>query len=177
MKPSDAAQVLTLASVFDSRNFDEPTVRVWADALDGLELGDCLDAVRLHYRRSREWIMPLDVREHARTVIRERRELERQQSDRLAIEAANVDPQTVEQRIEEIRQAIANVGQMPAEESPHPVIERSVSKQARKFACPWCKAQVNAACTNTATGKPTETIHEKRLIAAGLLAAPKEAAA
>jgi hypothetical protein len=29
------------------------TAQVWADALDGLELTDCLDAVRIYYRHSK----------------------------------------------------------------------------------------------------------------------------
>lgn len=167
MKPSDAAQVLTLASVYDNRNFDEPTARVWADALDGLELSDCLDAVRLHYRKSRQWLMPADVRELARSVIRDRQELERKQAERLAVEGGNAA--LAERRKAEITKVVETVGRMPKEPSPHPKQDDVDTRLAKRHVCPWCKATVGASCTNTATGKPVRVIHEQRLIAAGLV--------
>jgi hypothetical protein len=74
MTPEDAAKVLLLVQVFDNRQFDETTARVWADALSGLELDDCLDAVRIYFKHSREWLMPSDLRDQARSVIRGRRD-------------------------------------------------------------------------------------------------------
>lgn len=168
MTPNDAAKILALVQVYDNRNFDEMTAQVWADALDGLELGDCLDAVRIYYRHSKTWLMPSDLREQARSVIRGRRELERQESERLAIEAGNLDPQTVTERMETIKQAIADACKLPTEPSPHPARDTKQDRKARKVACPWCKAPAKSACTNSATGRPSVT-HEARLIEAGIL--------
>lgn len=169
MTPSDAAQILTLASVYDNRTFDEATSRVWADALTGLNLADCLDAVRVYYRRSRQWLMPVDVRDLARSMLKDRRELEQQQLDRLAIEQAETDPQVVADRVATIRQTVAAACRVPTE-SPHPKADDARGRQARKVACPWCGAPKGQACTNAATGKRSQVTHEHRLVAAGLLA-------
>jgi len=175
MTPEDAAKVLLMASVYDNRTFDEVTARAWADALDGLELDDCLDAVKVHFRRSREWLMPVTVREIARDLIRQRNEQygrEQYEAHLRALEAApkvEPDPEVAAARKAEIARLVEQVGRIPSEPSPHPKTDDELRRKARKHHCPWCKATVGAACTNTATGKPVTVIHEKRLIAAGLL--------
>lgn len=168
MTPDDAAKVLALVQVYDNRNFDEMTARVWADALDGLELTDCLDAVRIYYRQTKTWLMPSDLREQARSVIRARRERERQEVERLAIENATTDPEVVAERVETVRKAVAEACKLPAAESPHPKQDTKRDRKARKVACPWCHVPAKAACVNTATGRVSVT-HEARLIEAGLL--------
>lgn len=176
MTPADAAKVLLLVQVYDNRQFDETTARVWADALDGLELGDCLDAVRIYYRQTKAWLMPSDLREQARSVIRGRLELERRENERLAIEAANLTPEVIAERADTVRRAAAGACAMPVEESPHPKQDTVVDRKARKVSCPWCKATVGQGCVNTATGKPVQVTHERRLVAAGLIAEPSKAA-
>jgi hypothetical protein len=167
---SEAAQVLTLISVFDNRQFDDATARVWADALDGLELSDCLDAVRIYYRQTKTWLMPSDLRQQARSILMARKELAQQQSERLAIEAANTDPQVITERVELLRQAVAGACTVPAEPSPHPKHDAGRDRKARSVVCPWCAASEKQPCTNTATGQPSQVTHERRLIAAGLIA-------
>lgn len=164
MTPENAAKILALVSVYDNRNFDEMTAKAWADALDGLELGDCLDAVRLHYRRSRQWLMPADVREHVRSLIRDRA------PSPLAIESANLDPETVSERVEKIRAIAAEACKLPVPESPHPKVETSVVREARKVACPWCGAAAGAPCVNKANDRRLEFVHDKRMAAAGFVA-------
>lgn len=175
MNPSEAAQVLTLAAVFDNRTFDAATTRVWADALDGLELRDCLDAVRAHYRHTRQWLMPSDLRDQARSVIRSRREVEQRQIDALALEQGNPDPEVAARRAELIQQTIEASYRMPTEESPHPKTDAVRDRKARAVACPWCHAPERQPCTNTSTGQRAVITHEARLIAAGLIQAPAKA--
>lgn len=62
MKPSEAAALLTYASAFDNRNVTAEAAQAWADALrPETNLADGKQAIREHYSRSREWIMPVDV--------------------------------------------------------------------------------------------------------------------
>jgi len=61
MKPTEAAALLTIAAAYDNRKPDADQAKAWAMALDGLRFEDCRDVVVAHYRRSREWLMPVDV--------------------------------------------------------------------------------------------------------------------
>lgn len=161
MSPADAAKVLTLIATYDNRNFDHATATVWSDALTGLEVGDCLDAVRLHFRRSKEWLMPADIRAIARTLI-----LERRAAETPAIKAEPSDPQADQQRAGRVRELIADLGKPPAEDTPHPPVEAAIAHAAKQHACPWCKAAAGEHCTNAATGRRSQTIHQQRIDAA-----------
>lgn len=61
MNPAEAASLLTIAAAFDNRKPDADQARAWALALDGLRWEDCRDVIVAHYRRSREWLMPVEV--------------------------------------------------------------------------------------------------------------------
>jgi hypothetical protein len=175
MTPDDAAKVLTLIAVYDNRSFEKVTAHAWADALDGLELADCLAGVKTHFRRSKAWLMPADLRESVRGLLVERRRVEAEHAERLALECANNDPAVVAERADLIRRIVAEFGSMPAVESPHPSQDTARDRKARKVACPWCKQPAKAGCVNTSTGQPAGVTHELRLIAAGLVAAPVSA--
>lgn len=176
MTPDDAAKVLLLVQVYDNRTFDETTARVWADALDGLDVGDCLDAVRIYYRHSKEWLMPSDLREQARSVIRGRRERERQESERLAIAGpGRPGSEQVADYVETLHKLIADVAKVPAGKSPHPSMEKSKLRKAKRVACPWCGAAVKVSCVNRWTGRPVTFAHELRMMEAGLIAKDEKA--
>ncbi len=110
MTPADASKVLTLIAVYDNRSFEKVTCHAWADALDGLDLADCLDAVKAHFRTSRDWLMPVDIRNHVRAVLRERRSREARDE----IEQVPADPEVVAARAAEIRRAVTVIGRMPS---------------------------------------------------------------
>lgn len=74
MTPADAAKLLALAAAFDRRTVGESDAMAWADALDGLRLEDCIQAVKDHYRASDKWVMPSNVREGVRLIRRARLE-------------------------------------------------------------------------------------------------------
>jgi hypothetical protein len=75
MKPAEAAALLTIAAAYDNRKPDADQAKAWAMALDGLRFKDCREVVVEHYRRSREWLMPVDVVSGVRR-LRERRLLD-----------------------------------------------------------------------------------------------------
>jgi len=72
VKRSEAAALLTLVASFDNRKPDEAAAMAWADALDGLRPQDCAEAIRQHFRESREWLMPVDVRRRVGKIRAER---------------------------------------------------------------------------------------------------------
>lgn len=61
MKPTEAAALLTIAAAYDNRKPDVDQAKAWALALDGLRFEDCRVVIVEHYRRNREWLMPVDV--------------------------------------------------------------------------------------------------------------------
>lgn len=72
MNRSEIAQLLAMAAAYDRRTVGEADVEAWHAALDDLRWMDARDAVIAHYRGSREWIMPADIREHVRRIRGER---------------------------------------------------------------------------------------------------------
>lgn len=61
MKPTEAAALLTIAAAFDNRKPDADQAKAWAMALDGLRFEDCREVIVAHYRKSRDWLMPVDI--------------------------------------------------------------------------------------------------------------------
>jgi hypothetical protein len=72
MKPTEAAALLTIAAAFDNRKPDADQAKAWALALHDANFDDCRTAIVEHYRTTREWLMPSDVRSGVRR-IRDRR--------------------------------------------------------------------------------------------------------
>lgn len=173
MTPEDAAKLLALVSVYDNRQFDEMTAQVWADALDGLELGDCLDAVRIYYRHSKNWLMPSDLREQARSVFRARKEREWREMERVALDASPLpSEEQVSENVERLKALVRDAGKLPAKKSPHPPIEAPDLAAAKKVKCPWCAAAPKAPCRNRWTERNVSFAHELRLMEAGVI--PKD---
>lgn len=169
MTPDDAAKVLLLVQVYDNRQFDETTARIWADALQGLELTDCLDAVRIYYRHSKDWLMPSDLRQQVRSLLVGRRE--RENTERLAIETSALPSEEhVSEHVERLRALVRGAGKLPPEKSPHPPAEAPDVVAARKVKCPWCGAAPKAPCQNRWTERNLMFVHELRLMEAGVVA-------
>lgn len=66
MNPTEAAALLTVCAGIDNRKPSAETARLWASMLDGLPYAECEAAVIEHYRESREWLMPADIRNRVR---------------------------------------------------------------------------------------------------------------
>lgn len=87
MTPADIARVLAKAAAFDQRTVGEADILAWYDAIGDLDPTDALEAVSRHYRESTDRLMPAHIRRIAAQLVRERHRIEREQRDRLAIEA------------------------------------------------------------------------------------------
>jgi hypothetical protein len=61
MKATEAAALLTIAAAYDNRRPDADQAKAWAMALDDLRFEDCRTVIVEHYRKSRDWLMPVDV--------------------------------------------------------------------------------------------------------------------
>ncbi len=72
MTPDEALDVLATAAAYDRRTVGRMDALAWAKALDDVTLRDAIDAVHLHYRDTREFVMPSDVRALVRVVRRAR---------------------------------------------------------------------------------------------------------
>ena len=69
MKTTEAATLLTLVAAYDPRReVDESVARVWADALDGIDVRDAVQAVKAHYLDSAHPVMIADVRRRVTAV-------------------------------------------------------------------------------------------------------------
>lgn len=100
----ESAKALNIAAAYDNRTVTDASAIVWADALEDLTYRDVEAAIKWHYARTADWLMPAHVRAAVKAI----------RADRLArvrAPAPNVDPdnpqaQIVEQRL--IRDAIAD---------------------------------------------------------------------
>jgi len=68
MKPSEAALVLAAAARYDRRTTGALEAQAWAEALTGLDVRACVDAVTGHYSASTDWLMPAHVRRLAKVA-------------------------------------------------------------------------------------------------------------
>lgn len=177
MTPEEVIDLLTLMVAFDRRTVGEADVEAWHMAVGDLPFDDAKVAVVKHYRESREWLMPADVRRAVR-AIREDRIKVRPLPAPTPDEAT--DPRVYKQRMAEIIRRVGN-GKMPfraieagggAEPSPEYEAARSQEDRdrvlAQSVACPvqWCPARVGEPCKPSPTGDSLAAFHPSRLQAA-----------
>lgn len=73
MNEPEAFQLLTLASARDNRTVSASVAKVWADDLEHVELGEAVEALKLHYQEQPDkWLISGHVITGVRRV-RERR--------------------------------------------------------------------------------------------------------
>ncbi|WP_084965278.1 hypothetical protein [Thermoactinospora rubra] len=179
MTPPEAAVLLGVCAAYDRRTVGEADAIAWAQALDDITLDEARAAVIQHYRESRDWIMPADVR----TLVRRARELRlaARPIPEPAPELA-ADPRAYQQALRAAIKDIADghaVGQALAigrGAAPSSVYDqargpyRAPHRQAAmRVPCPWdtCRAMPYEGC-RTASGRLLDQPHEGRLVAAGL---------
>lgn len=61
MNLSETGEALALASEYDNRHFTAETSAAWHELLSPFSLDEARNAIRKHYRESREWLMPADI--------------------------------------------------------------------------------------------------------------------
>lgn len=78
MTKTETARLLAVISAFDRRTVGEAEVEAWYLVVGDLTGEDCAHAVREHYARTTDWLMPAHVRAGVRRMRAERldRELE-----------------------------------------------------------------------------------------------------
>ncbi len=74
MTLEETIDLLTVCAAFDRRTVGEADVTAWHAVAGDLEFADCRAAVIAHYRESRDWIMPADVRTRVKAMRRDRLE-------------------------------------------------------------------------------------------------------
>ena len=62
MNIAETSQALALAQAFDNRTVGEVNVRAWHAVLGDLDAGRVMEAIRRHYNRTTDWLMPAHVR-------------------------------------------------------------------------------------------------------------------
>jgi hypothetical protein len=72
MIESEAFQLLTLASARDGRKVSQSVARVWAGDLARIDIDVAVEAAKLHYQESSDWLMPVHVIRNARRVLEAR---------------------------------------------------------------------------------------------------------
>lgn len=72
MTKAETARLLALITAFDRRTTGEADVEAWHLVVGDLNATDCAQAVRDHFARSREWLMPADVRQGVARIRRDR---------------------------------------------------------------------------------------------------------
>jgi hypothetical protein len=87
----DVTDVLTTAAAFDRRRPDRLATVAWREALNlagDFTRGDAVHAVKVHYSRTSEWLMPA----HAAAIIRELQAARAAAIPTMPILMAGVDP-------------------------------------------------------------------------------------
>lgn len=109
MTPGDAARVLTKAAAFDQRTIGEADVLAWHEALADVDPADALGAVTRHYANSEQRLMPVHVRRISAEIARDRHRVEREERERLALEAENARRGPVRDRSADVADMLAEL--------------------------------------------------------------------
>lgn len=109
MNIEEIGAVLAKAAGFDNRTIGQANLLAWHEILGDLDLGDCLDAITAHHRESTDYLMPAHVRRIALKLRAERRERERSDEQRHALEAYAATAGPLVDRSEEIRAFVGQV--------------------------------------------------------------------
>lgn len=106
MTPEETATLLAKCAAVDRRTVGRADVLAWHEIVGHLDLGVGLEAVRRWYTEHREWIMPSDVVELGREIIRARRKVDREAAAQQALALEQADP-TRRDRSDDIAQLIS----------------------------------------------------------------------
>lgn len=151
MTVSDAATVLQLCATFDNRTVNESTVRAWHEVLADRRPDDCMRAVKDHYRTTRQFAMPADIRNLTRIYADERAQ-QKVADETKALESLPRRP--VHRLVETLAEAFAW--------TPERVEAEQRKRSALDIRCPFCGASPDMPCTNSGTRKITSP-HPSRI--------------
>lgn len=179
MNSDEVIDLLTTAAAFDRRTVGEADVIAWQSAVGDLDFPDARDAVVQHYRNTRDWIMPSDVRRLVKAIRDARLTLapvpappaelaDRPRDYRTALKAAlakmargwPAPPRQITAKVEPSTEYVQIRG---ADHDPVRIV-------AIRVTCPWppCKALPGVVCVDADGNRLSAPAHEARLKAAGL---------
>jgi hypothetical protein len=179
MNASEAALLLGVCAAYDRRTVGEVDAMAWAEALDDIELDDAKTAVVQHYRNTRDWIMPADVRKLVKAIreLRLTREIVPAPDAELA-DHPGAYQEAIQQAVKQLARGFSLPKQITAKVEPSEeyIEERGddhspIRIEAFRVACPWppCRALPGAVCVDADGRRLSVPAHEARLRAAGLL--------
>ncbi|MGH3859189.1 zinc finger domain-containing protein [Actinokineospora sp.] len=169
MNRAEVATLLGAASAVDPRipQPDGDVLAMWAAILDDVPAEVGADAVREHYRRHSETVMPADILDHWRTL--RRAEIERRYQAEIHEQAAarRLD----DTRLRAIRDGVTRVTAALAVtrgvDPEYAEAEADVRRAWLAVTCGYCHAQPGARCTGPGGRPLTKTAaHPIRLDAA-----------
>jgi hypothetical protein len=178
MTPEEVIDLLTTCAAFDRRTVGEADVVAWHSAVGDLDFPDAREAVVRHYRNTRDWIMPADVRK----LVKEIRE---QRLTRHAVPAPSAEladqpgryMEAVQDAVRQIARGFSLPKQIPAKAEPTAEYTqvRGTDRDPLRIAslsvaCPWpaCKVLPGTVCVDADGRRLSVPAHEARLKAAGL---------
>jgi hypothetical protein len=158
--PAETARLLTLIAAYDRRTLGESDVLAWHPLVERYSFDECADAVRAHFASSTSYLMPVHVLDRVRATRRDA--IERQQSERLAIEYRQAQAVDVGRYVAQVAAALD--ARRPPEQR-RAVADREARKRARSVACPYCGAREGQPCVVPDDGRElTKTLaHSSRL--------------
>jgi hypothetical protein len=167
---AEVAHLLGIASTLDNRVSAESKmqVRVWAHVLDDVPFDVAEHALREHYRRSTETIMPANIVEYRRTARRVTAEQRHNAELRAHTRPRQLDEAA---QLRAIRSGIARVtAALAITRGIDPEYAEAEADARRAYlavACPYCRAQPGNHCTGPGGRPLTKTpAHPARLDAA-----------
>lgn len=128
MNLTETAALLTLIASYDRRTIGEADVRAWHEILDDVPAADARAAVLAYYRRTREWIMPADIRGHFDDLRADRARRFAGKDGRTVEELVQADPSdqaAYRTELAELRRKVA-IGEITRDDLP-PALERGRS--------------------------------------------------
>jgi hypothetical protein len=168
---AEIAQLLGIASTLDNRISagSKMQVRTWSHVLDDVPYPVAERALREHYRRSTDTIMPADIVEYSRTIRRETAE----RRHNAELRRAHTKPRQLDEatRLRIIRAGIARVtAALAITRGVAPEYAEAEADARRAYLaipCPYCRAQPGNGCTGPGGRPLTKTpAHPARLDAA-----------
>lgn len=174
MNQAEAARLLSMASAYDRRTIGEADALAWADALHDVDYSDAAQAVREHYRDSREWLMPADVRNRVKAIRDDRlRSTPIEPPGHELTDDARRYMASLNRNVRAIADGYALPRAIERAEPPEEITTRTGRADRRirslPYSCPWCHASAGDRCVN-ALGDALTSVpaHDARLVAAGL---------
>lgn len=72
MNLEQTAQLLIIIGTFDNRTVSAENITAYHEVLNDIQYEDALEAVKMHFKISNEWIMPSHIRAHVKAIRNDR---------------------------------------------------------------------------------------------------------